>query len=321
MTGDGIPVSEYFNGSLRYRLRLCELQVNPEDSTKITESTWAVAQTYWPDHINIFVNGKVMPIRRKQHNGQHQPVELTPLIFAGTNSISVAISPPSRPQKPDTTYYMAVEIIETLSHEHIFDMVLRHGVISADSTRKAIQNRLKPAAEDEDDELTVVGNDLSIDLADPFSATIYQIPVRGVSCTHMECFDLVTWLQTRPAKPRCTLHAAGDECRHCSRGLGARPEPSLVDKWKCPLCDRDARPYSLRKDNFMAEVRSILDYEKKLHTKTIYVAADGTWRPKVEEVDDEDDDEEENEQPPAKRVKTRPTTCEAANAVEVIELD
>ncbi|GKT60757.1 MIZ/SP-RING zinc finger protein [Colletotrichum tofieldiae] len=321
LAGDGIPVSEYFNESLRYRLRLCELQVNPENPTKVTESTWAVAQTYWPDHINIFVNGKAMTIRRKQHNGQHQPVELTPFIFAGTNSISVAISPPSRPREPNTMYYMAVEIIETLSHEHILNMVLQHGAISASSTREAIQKRLKPAPEDGDDELTVVGNDLSIDLADPFSATIFQVPVRGASCTHMECFDLVTWLQTRPAKPRCTIHAAGDDCRICNRGLGARPEPSLVDKWKCPLCDGDARPYSLRKDEFMADVRSALEVEGKLHTKTIYVAADGTWRPKVEEVGDEDDDEAEDEKPPAKRARIQPTASEAANAIEIIELD
>ncbi|KAK1589629.1 MIZ/SP-RING zinc finger protein [Colletotrichum navitas] len=321
LTRDGLPVSEYFDGSLRYRLRLCELPVNPGDPTKIAESTWAVAQTHWPDHINILVNGKVMTIRRKQHNGQHQPVELTPFILAGTNSISVAISPPSRPLKPNTMYYMAVEIIETLGYENIIDMVLQHGVISADATRAAIRKRLKPVTEDGDDELAVVGNDLSIDLADPFSATMFQIPVRGASCMHMECFDLATWLQTRPAKPKCTIHGAGDDCRLCNRGFGARPEPSLVDKWKCPLCDGDARPYSLRKDDFMAEVRSVLEKEGKLHTKTIYVAADGGWRAKVEEVGDGEDEEAEDEQPPTKRVKTRATPSEVANAVEVIELD
>ncbi|KAK2012679.1 MIZ/SP-RING zinc finger protein [Colletotrichum eremochloae] len=318
---DGLPVSEYFNGSLRYRLRLCELPVNPKDPTKVAESAWVVAQTYWPDHINIFLNGKAMTIRRKQHNGQHQPVELTPFILAGTNSISVAISPPSRPPKSNTMYYMAVEIIETLGHENIVNMVLQHGIISADATREVIRKRLKPVVEDEDDELAVVGNDLSIDLADPFSATMFQIPVRGAGCTHMECFDLATWLQTRPAKPRCTIHAAGDDCRLCNRDLGVKPEPSLVDKWKCPLCDGDARPYSLRKDDFMAEVRSVLEKEGKLQTKTIYVAADGRWRAKVEEAGDEDDEEAEDEQPPAKRAKTRATTSEVANAVEVIELD
>ncbi|KAK2053295.1 MIZ/SP-RING zinc finger protein [Colletotrichum caudatum] len=322
LTRDGLPVSEHFNGSLRYRLRLCELPVNPEGAMKVAESTWAVAQTCWPDHINIMVNDKVMTIRRKQHNGQHQPVELTPFIAAGTNLISVAISPPSRPQKPNTMYYMAVEVVETLDHESILDMVLQHGVVSADATREAIRKRLNPAGEDGDDELAVVGNDLSIDLADPFSATMFHIPVRGAGCTHMECFDLATWLQTRPAKPRCTIHAAGDDCHLCNRGFGARPEPSLVDKWKCPLCDGDARPYNLRKDDFMAEVRSVLEKEGKLHTKTIYVGADGRWRAKVEEVGDEEDEEADDEQPPAKRVKTRATPSEVvARAVEVIELD
>ncbi|GJC98061.1 MIZ zinc finger protein [Colletotrichum higginsianum] len=320
LAGDGVPVSEYFNGSLRYRLRLCELQAKPGEPTEVAEATWAVAQTYWPDHINILVNDKVMTIRRKQHNGQHQPVELTPFVVAGANSISVAISPSPRPPKLNTMYYMAVEIIETLSHEHILNMVLGNGGISADSTREAIRRRLTPASEDGDDEVAVVGNDLSIDLADPFSASIFQIPVRGASCVHMECFDLATWLQTRPNKPSCTVHGAGNGCRLCSRGHGAKPEPSLVDKWKCPLCDGDARPYSLRQDKFMTEVRSILEMEGKLHTKTIHVEADGSWRAKEEEASDEDEDSEDG-QPPAKRVRTGTTVAEKASAVEVIELD
>ncbi|WYZ41896.1 hypothetical protein EsH8_V_000791 [Colletotrichum jinshuiense] len=220
-------------------------------------------------------------------------------------------------------YFTAVEVVETLSHETVLHMVLQQGIISAESTKKAIQNRLKPLPVDGDDEIAVVDNDLSVDLADPFSATIFKIPARGATCTHMECFDLVNWLQTRPAKPRCTVHGSGDDCSTCSRGRNAGPEPSLVDKWKCPLCDGDARPYSLRTDNFMAEVRAKLEMDGKLHTKTIYVAANGTWRPKVEEeVDDEDDEDMEADgPPPAKRAKTRPSAPEVASTVEVIELD
>ncbi|KAK1448350.1 MIZ/SP-RING zinc finger [Colletotrichum cuscutae] len=317
LVGDCVPVSEYFEGSLRYRLRLCESPVNPAEPATISESVWAVAQSYWPEHIAIMVNDNVVAARRKQHNGQHLPVELTPYILAGTNSISVSISPMPAAQKPNMMYFMAVEVVETLSHDSIVNMVLSQGTISADTTKQVIRSRLEPVSSDGDDELVVVGSDLSIDLADPFSATIFQIPARGVSCTHMECFDLINWLQTRPAKPRCTAHGAGDACRVCNRGIEGRPEPSLVDKWKCPLCDGDARPYSLRVDKFMEDVRKSLEAEGKLNTKTIYVRADGTWKAKEEEADDDEEDDAENGQPPAKRAKTRPSIPEP----EIIELD
>ncbi|KAL0777702.1 hypothetical protein CaCOL14_005355 [Colletotrichum acutatum] len=318
LVGDCVPVSEYFEGSLRYRLRLCELPINPAEPANISESVWAVAQSYWPEHIAIMVNENVVAVRRKQHNGQHLPVELTPYIQAGTNSITVSISPMPAAQKPNMMYFMAVEVVETLSHDNIVNMVLSQGTISADTTKQVIRSRLEPASSNGDDELVVVGSDLSIDLADPFSATIFKIPARGVGCTHMECFDLINWLQTRPVKPRCTAHGAGDACRVCNRGTEARPEPSLVDKWKCPLCDGDARPYSLRVDKFMEDVRKSLEAEGKLHTKTIYVRADGMWKAKEEEADDEEEEENaENGQPPAKRAKTRPSIPEP----EIIELD
>ncbi|KAJ0324878.1 hypothetical protein COL5a_007648 [Colletotrichum fioriniae] len=214
-------------------------------------------------------------------------------------------------------YFMAVEVVETLSHDNIVNMVMSQGTISADTTKQVIRSRLEPVSSDGDDELVVVGSDLSIDLADPFSATIFKIPARGVSCTHMECFDLINWLETRPVKPRCTAHGAGDACRICHRGTEGRPEPSLVDKWKCPLCDGDARPYSLRVDRFMEDVRKSLEAEGKLHTKTIYVRADGMWKAKEEEADDDEEENVENRQPPAKRAKTRPSIPEP----EIIELD
>lgn len=317
LLGDCVPVSEYFEGSLRYRLRLCELPVSPDEPANISESVWAVAQSYWPEHIAIMVNDNVVAVRRKQHNGQHLPVELTPYILPGTNSISVSISPKPAAQKPNMMYFMAVEVVETLSHDNIVNMVMSQGTISADTTKQVIRSRLEPVSSDGDDELVVVGSDLSIDLADPFSATIFKIPARGVSCTHMECFDLINWLETRPVKPRCTAHGAGDACRICHRGTEGRPEPSLVDKWKCPLCDGDARPYSLRVDRFMEDVRKSLEAEGKLHTKTIYVRADGMWKAKEEEADDDEEENVENRQPPAKRAKTRPSIPEP----EIIELD
>ncbi|KAF6839066.1 miz zinc finger protein [Colletotrichum plurivorum] len=320
--GEQIPVSQYFDGSIRYRLRLCELPVSEPEQKTVSESTWATGQAHWPDHISITINKQVMKIRRKQHNGQHQPVELTAYVVRGSNAVLVGITPPPNSRKrPNLKYFMAVEVIETLSHRRILDMVNQKGVRPAETTKSTIQNRLKPSQTDVDDEIAVTDEHLSIDLADPFSSTIFQIPVRGATCTHMECFDLANWLGTRPSKPKCTLHSGGDGCRRTCSAYDLGPEPSMVDKWKCPLCDGDARPYSLQMDSFMADVRDKLEKDGKLQTKTIYVAADGTWKPKEEEAGDEEEDEAATGTlPPAKRARTGPSPAEAA-AVDIIELD
>jgi hypothetical protein len=54
----------------------------------------------------------------------------------------------------------------------------------------------------------------------------------------------------------------------------------MVDVWKCPLCGRDARPYNLEIDDFLASVRSKLAEQDNLDVKAIWISADGSWRPK-----------------------------------------
>jgi hypothetical protein len=119
-----------------------------------------------------------------------------------------------------------------------------------------------------------VVKDLSIDITDPFSAITFTTPVRGATCTHLECFDLDNWLDTRPSKGMqpCYDHPpAPCKCKLV-------PEPSDTDKWKCPICGKDTRPSSLKIDGFLLKVRQQLESEDKLHVKSVLVALDGTWQ-------------------------------------------
>jgi hypothetical protein len=192
--------------------------------------------------------------------------------------------------------------------------------IPASKTLNTIKRVLAGPSMDDDDEITMVVSDLSIDLADPFTARIFDIPVRGSSCLHRECFDLETFLDTRKSK--------------------FSGQPSLVDVWKCPLCGADARPYALRVDEFFLTVRAKLADVGNLDVKAILVSADGSWKPKFETPlkrkssnrPDESDDEEEG--PSAKqRILDRAAASRAASmeahqarasanrATEVIVLD
>ncbi|KAK4188058.1 zinc finger MIZ domain-containing protein 2 [Podospora australis] len=317
-----VPQVQHFNGALRWRVRCCKGK--PPNKTP-TESEWVTLDMSWPSNIFISLNGKTLEARRQPHNGKDLATELTDHIRCGTNILEVSV-PVRDDMLIDNSRFLAVELLETLDYSHIMQNVRETGLIPEEQTLRTIKQRLAPPADD--DGLVIEAPDLSIDLACPFSALIWKIPARGASCTHLECFDLETWLKTRPAKPVTKCLHAQVEC-DCVK----TPEPSNPDKWRCPVCLGDARPYSLRIDEFLLNVREELARrgQGKIDTKCMHVKADGTWSVVVEEETDTDTDDD---RPPA-QPSDRPTLKRKASStpivsrrpdirrqeVEVIELD
>lgn len=277
---DMLPMTQFTNGSLLVRIRCCHSKI---PKMPVIETDWLTTDTSWPEHITIELNGNCssIGIRRKAHYSKDLPVEASALVASGDNSMKVGLLSGNAASK-NRHYFIAVELIEILSHSAVMHMVNEKGMIPADETRTIIKRRL--GADIDDDDLAMVSSDLSINLADPFTFSIFTIPVRGKACTHLECFDLETWLNTRLGKKTMCICGSGseDDCKRCK-------EPSFVDKWRCPLCNGDARPYSLRVDGFLVEVREKLQKENKLRTKSILVSADGSWRPQEQAGDDDSD--------------------------------
>lgn len=293
-TINGLPVHQYFAGSVRYRLRMCARK--RQHGEGMTESQWSALPSSWPEHINIMFNNRPVIVRRKQHFHHDLPIELTDLVLAGQNDVVVSFPEVPVNHRLNMEYFIAVELVRTMSHDTIKEMITRETHISAVATKQEVARRLKPT--DTDD--VVVENDcLSVRVADPFSSTMFEVPVRGVDCKHLECFDLETWLQTRPRKPK------------------GKEEPSLVDGWRCPICGLDARPVSLRVDEFFVDVRQKLLREGKGRTKMIDIRPDGTWTP-IEEADDSEDDTPM----PCRSLPSARTSRQASNAAvpETIEL-
>jgi hypothetical protein len=166
------------------------------------------------------------------------------------------------------------------------------------------------------DDIIINDETLTISLADPFSATRFTDPVRGSQCKHLECFDLETWLQTRPPKPE---------------RIGGGPEqkggePSMVDVWRCPICSLDARPVSLWIDEYFAGVRRSLVSNGDMRTKTISVTANGQWVP-VLDADDTADKSKPGLQPrntasdnAGKRLRPSSVTT-APTVIEILDDD
>ncbi|RCI08135.1 hypothetical protein L249_6319 [Ophiocordyceps polyrhachis-furcata BCC 54312] len=253
-----MPKVLFSNGSLRYRLRMCKLS-QTQSTQQVKESTWTGYLSFWLPHIFLACNGQHVQPRRRQHFGSDLPVELTGLLKPGENTVQVSLPRVEGNTNQHWTYFMAVEIISILDHDAVRAMVQANSRTSVEEFKRDVNRRLRP---DGSDDIIAESDNICVSVADPFSSSLFTIPVRGVDCKHLECFDLEIWLRTRPAKT--------------SR------EPSAVDCWKCPICDSDARPVSLHVDDFFAEVRAKLVKDGEGSVKKVNIHSDGTWSPLLE---------------------------------------
>lgn len=252
-----LPVSQHFNHSQRYRLRMCgRSKLGNSEETVFDTAKWVTSRTNWPSHIILALNGDIISPLLKQHYHKDLPIELTHSLVKGVNTIKVHL--PSFPQniKENIAYFMAVELILTLDHDSTRALVTSAPHISVDQTKGEIKRRLQLDI----DEIIIHSDTLTVSVADSFSSKLFDIPVRGRNCRHLECIDLENWLDSRPCKP--------------SPEAG---EPTMVDAWGCPICGQDARPGNLQIDDYFVQIRDKLLEQRMSKVKKIQISVDGTW--------------------------------------------
>ncbi|KAL1958408.1 hypothetical protein VTO42DRAFT_4509 [Malbranchea cinnamomea] len=243
------------DGSLSFQLRCARIKTVSEP---LPEEKWIAMDCNWPQAIYLHVNGIEHHISRKIHHGKDLPINITSSLREGTNDISITYL--RGPNEYTSEFYaVAVEKLETAEHERVRNSV---ETLPVSASVERILQRLKRTSLD-DDELCFVDEYVSVNLVDPFMARIVDIPVRGKSCSHPDCFDLETYLSTRLSKT--------------VRGNG------MAEAWKCPICRGDTRPANMIIDEFLLSVRTELEKRNQLSTvKTILVKQDGTWEAKKE---------------------------------------
>jgi hypothetical protein len=221
-------------------------------------SHWSQAQDKWPGVVYIHVNKREQLVQRAFHHGKDMPLNITSHIKEGTNEIRLDVLQTPQERTRNISYAIAVEVLCVTNTASIKSIV---SILPAADARGRIQKRL--SMHEDDDDVMIVDDYITIDLRDPFTRRIFDTPVRGVACTHWECFDLDTFLQTVTLTPAT---------------VGKRA-PYL----KCPICRKDARPNTLLIDEFLVNVRTTLVQQQKLEiARAIRVKADGSWETVLE---------------------------------------
>ena len=220
----------------------------------IGESDWVAAHQVWPSNVTIMLNNNPLEIRKKNHYGKDLPVDITALVKEGTNRLSMSII---RAQKEDEAEYaVGIESIRLIDMEAAKALTQ---VLPYEEARQRIVQRFQIT----DPEIEVVDASIALNLTDPHTSRIWDVPMRSKSCLHDQCFDLGMFFETRNNK---------------------RPgQPCDPDQFKCPICNADARPQNLVKDEFFVILRQLLARQGRLDAKAIVMQQDGSWQIKEEE--------------------------------------
>lgn len=273
--------------------------VNWPQSERPPDHDWAVASNSWIPHSYFKFNGVSLELRKKLHNGKDLPVDLTGLVREELNVLEVAVMSNASDTK-HRDYLLAVEYLGALSDARV-KQCCQEQAVSAAKILNDIKRKLSYSTINDDDDMVVIESTLTINLRDPFSASkICDTPVRGRACLHNECFDLDTFLETRPKKGDVTA----------------------ADQWRCPICKADARPHTLIVDGFLVEVRKELAKRGALDIRAIEVDKEGRWRPKIEKRDPNGVQDGDTPEPvPASARSSASRQVVLPSAHEIIDLD
>lgn len=245
------PIRAIVPGSRLCRIRCISLK---NKAGMPTQSEWAVADNVWPGSTAVVLNGIALDIRKKTHHGKDLPIDVTSYIKAGQNNLSTAVI--GFPKDCTTRYAIGVEFIQIVDEQKIKNEM---NILPWYEARQRILDQSKSL----DPDVEIIQSQKVLDLTDPFTARIFEVPVRGINCQHNQCFDRDTFLQTRVAK--------------------VPGEPCGPDEFRCPVCGQDARPQSLIMDSFFMGVRAALKEKGRLDAKAIILHDSGEWEVREEE--------------------------------------
>lgn len=250
-SSDGSPPTRLVRtGSWFCRIRC--VKVSGDDV--LSEGEWVVADTVWPSGVAMLLNGTALEIRRKLHHGKDLPVDVTRNLRGDQNVLSIAAT---RAGQNDTlTYEVGLETIQITDSAKIMNEVEKLQPPDA-------LDRILKHSSSVDPEVQVVDATILLDLTDPYTSRIFNIPVRGRTCRHNQCFDLDVFLQTRSRK--------------------LPNHPAAAESFKCPICGADARPQSLVADLFFLKIRTELQVLNRADVKAVTLGEHGHWKIKEEE--------------------------------------
>lgn len=248
--------SDFADSSTTFRLRICQFAVDQV----VAEREWATTPAYSPDYIYVRLNNRRKHLPGKTLYKSGWPREMCGVVTTGVNHMEVFYNPKdiSNDGEEAIGYYLGIEMTTVATHDWIISMIDSFPHIDRRETIGNICQILDPSEENElGDPQLVTQHTIAVDISDPISNTLINTPVRGIDCQHLSCFDLEVHL--------------GQHVWESDQQQGREEE------WICPICRSDARPQSLRIDDFFSDLGHELAEIGLGDVHRVLLNGEGTW--------------------------------------------
>jgi len=201
----------------------------------------------WPKATKLLVNGQHAYLKQRKFNsfdnkwkGFSEPADITLLCRAGKNTIEVSTT-----EDLDEKYGLVVQIANLLGDA---DIVAAVAARESPSIASGYERALNSFREDADG-IEIVITHTNLSLKCPLSLAKITVPGRGRRCTHLQCFDLLSYV-----------------------GMNKK---GSVNRWRCGVCNSVLRPADLIRDQWMEDMIRRAPFG----TVDIKINQDGTWQP------------------------------------------
>lgn len=135
-------------------------------------------------------------------------------------------------------YILTIGICETVSSEALVEQVKKDKVKS----RETVLKEMKKAANDDDIEV----GDVTVNLKCPLSYMRLKTPCRSSVCTHIQCFDALSFYSINEQTP----------------------------SWQCPICSSVIDPKQLFVDGYVLDILQKVPESEEL----VQIDSEGRWR-------------------------------------------
>lgn len=172
----------------------------------------------WPLYFSANINRHEILLPKKYFipTSQLYYIDVTNMLSKVTNSIQISIK-----SNISGTYIFSIRLFFAPQDFDFFRQVNNRPHFT-------LKDWLSFLHSNQTKEEGVDSNSFLLSLICPLSLKKLSKPVRGISCKHLLCFDLIFYLRYT---------------RECG-------------KWKCPVCDNDCRYEDLRLDQFVIDILS-----------------------------------------------------------------
>ncbi|KAJ7522680.1 hypothetical protein O6H91_18G022500 [Diphasiastrum complanatum] len=211
---------------------------------------------HWPAYADVRVNGITVRVTNRPGtqllgaNGRDDGPGITSCIKEGTNRISLSAY-------DARSFCMGVRIIRRLTVQQVLSMI--PGVSEGEPFEEALSRVRRcigggvGTADDDDSDLEVVAESVTVNLRCPMSGSRIKVAGRFLPCVHMGGFDLYTFVE-----------------------LNQRTR-----KWQCPICLKNYTLGDLVIDPYFNLIAEMMMSHGE-DTTEVEMKADGQWRPKLE---------------------------------------